>query len=67
VIFALLVFALATSPLHVIDNPLTRFLGKISYSSYLFHFAALDVIDTAVIPVVAGRPLLHLLVLGGGR
>ena len=39
VAFALLAYALWTYPLAVVVNPVTQYLGKISYSGYLLHFA----------------------------
>lgn len=63
-IFALLLYAVATARLRIIDNPATRFLGKISYSGYLLHFAVLRFVGAYVEP--AGSPLLYFVFLGFG-
>ena len=43
--FALAVFGLVVSPNALLDNPVTRHIGKVSYSIYLLHFALLVVLQ----------------------
>lgn len=42
VAFALLALGLAVNPARLLVNPLTRWIGKLSFSMYLTHFAVLD-------------------------
>ena len=39
----------------VLDNPATRFLGRISYSTYLLHFFVIN----ALMPIVIQHAALH--------
>jgi peptidoglycan/LPS O-acetylase OafA/YrhL len=41
-------WALATYPLRVVVNPLFCYLGKVSFSAYLVHFAILEFIDSII-------------------
>ena len=66
VLFALSAYALARAPLRLLVNPITRFLGDISYSAYLLHFSVLEQVDRLVRPIADSRPLLHLALLGCG-
>jgi peptidoglycan/LPS O-acetylase OafA/YrhL len=41
--FSLLVLAMSTGNFYVLENPLTKFMGRISYSLYLWHFAIVEI------------------------
>jgi peptidoglycan/LPS O-acetylase OafA/YrhL len=59
--FILLVLALAIYPFPVLVNPVTCFLGRISYSVYLMHFLILQLAIQAFqayLPVAFSKPLL---------
>lgn len=43
-VFALLVIASVQRPVYLLDNPLMRTLGRISYSAYLLHFFVLTLV-----------------------
>ncbi len=45
IVFTALALALALKPPRLFVNPALRMMGTISYSAYVFHFAALDVTD----------------------
>jgi len=45
---ALISLALSIKPLKLFVNPITAFLGKISYSVYLLHFAVIQLLDWAM-------------------
>lgn len=47
VLFALLALNLAHRPARTLCNPITQFLGKISFSLYLCHFAVLQILGNA--------------------
>ena len=64
-IFAILAAALALHPSPFIVNACTRYLGTISYSGYLVHFAVLDVAGRILrhSSALTRYPILHLTVL----
>lgn len=66
VLAALLTYAMVTYPLGLLVNPVTCFLGRISYSAYLVHFLVLSQLEPIVEPLTRGQALLHLCLLGGG-
>jgi peptidoglycan/LPS O-acetylase OafA/YrhL len=63
--FAIGAAALALRPTPVLVNAATRYLGDISYSGYLVHFAVLDLAARAVrhAGAIPRQPLPHLVVL----
>jgi len=64
-VFAILAAGLALHPSSVFVNGFTRYLGDISYSGYLVHFAVLDVAERVLrhFTPLARYPLPHLAVL----
>jgi peptidoglycan/LPS O-acetylase OafA/YrhL len=52
VTFLLIGLSLALVPWPWLVNGATRFMGKISYSAYLLHFLAIDLVGRWVLPVV---------------
>ena len=52
-VFALAVFCLARGVGHVLVNAPIRYIGKISYSAYFWHFAALGLVHWGVAPLDA--------------
>ena len=63
--FAILAGGLALRPSRLLVNAATRYLGDISYSGYLVHFAVLDVADRGIrhFGAVPRDPLMHLALL----
>jgi len=63
--FAILAAGLAFRPSWLLVNAGTRYLGVISYSGYIVHFAVLDVAGRVIrhFTVLPGYPLTHLAVL----
>lgn len=55
VAFALLALTLALYPTRVLVNPLTRWIGRLSFSMYLTHFAVLDAFAALGISARFGR------------
>jgi peptidoglycan/LPS O-acetylase OafA/YrhL len=45
VAFLLLAWSLALHPTPWLVNPITRYMGKVSFSAYLSHFAVLDLVE----------------------
>jgi peptidoglycan/LPS O-acetylase OafA/YrhL len=43
--FAVLAFALAVHPLKILVNPVTNFVGRISYGIFLFHFGVIIILQ----------------------
>ena len=64
-VFAILAAGLALHPSRLLVNACTRYLGDISYSGYLVHFAVLDIAVRVLrhFSVIARYPLPHLVVL----
>jgi peptidoglycan/LPS O-acetylase OafA/YrhL len=52
VAFVLLAWALATHHLPILVNPVTRFVGQVSYSIYIWHFFVLQWIAPLLLPRV---------------
>jgi peptidoglycan/LPS O-acetylase OafA/YrhL len=50
------VAALAVHPWVVIVNPATRFLGRISFSIYLLHFYALEIVGRSMPGIMGIHP-----------
>jgi peptidoglycan/LPS O-acetylase OafA/YrhL len=67
-VFAVLAGALALRPSRLFVNAATRYLGDISYSGYLVHFAVLDTAERVLrhFTPLARHPLSHLAVLYAG-
>lgn len=42
VLFVVIVFAMSQAPILLLENRLTRYLGKLSFSMYVWHFVVLD-------------------------
>lgn len=53
-IFGLLCYSLSANSLRLFVNPLTRYIGKISFSVYLFHFLAISIVHQHIEPLIAG-------------
>ena len=67
--FAVLAAGLALHPSRLIVNAFTRYLGDISYSRYLVHFAVLDIGERVLRHFLTGvtrHPLPHLALLYAG-
>jgi peptidoglycan/LPS O-acetylase OafA/YrhL len=64
-IFAILAAGLALRPASLLVNAVTRYLGDISYSGYLVHFAVLDIAERVIrhFTALPRYPLLYLPVL----
>jgi peptidoglycan/LPS O-acetylase OafA/YrhL len=68
-LFAVLAAGLALHPSRLIVNAFTRYLGDISYSGYLVHFAVLDIGERVLrhfLAAVTRHPLPHLALLYTG-
>lgn len=61
-IFLLLLMGLSAYPVRLLVNPLTRYLGKISYSGYLVHFAIIYWLEkfNFMSPFPTGRQLFQI-------
>lgn len=44
ILFVVIIFAMSQAHLELLENRLTRFLGKLSFSMYVWHFVVLDCI-----------------------
>jgi peptidoglycan/LPS O-acetylase OafA/YrhL len=53
-IFGLLCYSLSANSVRLFVNPLTRYIGKISFSVYLFHFWAISIVHQHIEPLIAG-------------
>jgi peptidoglycan/LPS O-acetylase OafA/YrhL len=51
--FVLLAYALAKQPLRLLVNPITRFIGTVSFSAYIWHFWVLAIIGPIVASLLA--------------
>jgi peptidoglycan/LPS O-acetylase OafA/YrhL len=68
-VFAIPAAGLALRPTKVLVNAVTRYLGDISYSGYLVHFAVLDIGERVLRHFLTGvtrHPLAHLALLYAG-
>lgn len=63
VLFSVLVFAMSQNKISLLDNRVTRFLGKISFSMYLFHFIVLDLCAAIWKRIAFGGPVIQLILL----
>lgn len=63
VFFALLVYSMSQSRLSLLNNRITRFFGKISFSMYLWHFAVLEGTAFVIKKTVHQVPNIQLIVL----
>ena len=50
IVFVLLAWSLSLRPIAILVNPVTRYLGTVSFSAYLTHFFALDIVTTEILP-----------------
>ena len=55
--FVALAVGLARRPVAVLVNPVTRFLGMVSFSGYIWHFWVLDHISGPVVRALAATPV----------
>ena len=64
-VFALLAFGLARRPVAFVVNRATQYLGDISYSGYLAHFAVIDLAERVLgrAGTLVQHPLAHVVVL----
>lgn len=64
-VFFGLALALASYPIRLLVNRVTRYVGELSYSAYLVHFAVLDgcVKLLNAIPAISHHPLFYLVLL----
>lgn len=53
--FAALALALAEWPVRLLVNPVTRFIGTLSFSMYLSHFAVIAAFEALGLPAAFGR------------
>jgi peptidoglycan/LPS O-acetylase OafA/YrhL len=65
VLFSVIVFAMSQAKISLLDNRFTRYLGKISFSMYLFHFIVLDVCAAVWKRIAFGSPVIQLMLLYG--
>jgi peptidoglycan/LPS O-acetylase OafA/YrhL len=67
ILLLMLVLALARNPVPLFVNPISRYLGKISFSAYLCHFAMLQIcaalVDTEILAFARAHWAIHFTVL----